>query len=168
MRLWLLRHAKSSWDRPELKDHDRPLSPRGEAAAKRMRRYLDGEDVRPALVLCSSARRTLRTLELISPAIRGEPDIRIEPELYTFDATVLLSRLRAIGAGSESVMLVGHNPAIHELALDVAGSGEAIATLVAKYPTGALAEIEVAGDTWGVLEQGTGSLIRFVRPRDLP
>jgi len=151
-----------------MKDHDRPLSPRGERDAERMRRYLDDEEAGPALVLCSSARRTLRTLELVAPALRGEPDIRIEPELYTFNATVLLTRLRAIGPDAEPVMLVGHNPAIHELALNVAGSGEAIATLAAKYPTGALAEIEVAGDTWGVMEEGSGSLIRFVRPRDLP
>lgn len=163
----MLRHAKSAWDRPDIGDHDRPLSPRGERDAERMRRYLDGEDAGPALVLCSSATRARRTLELVAPSLPREPDIQIEPELYTFDATVLLARLRAIGATAQPVMLVGHNPAIHELAIDVAGSGEALATMAKKYPTGALAEIEVAGDTWGVLELGVGSLIRFVRPRDL-
>lgn len=132
-----------------------------------MRRYLDGEDVNPALVLCSSATRARRTLELLAPALRGEPDIRIEPEVYTFDATVLLARLRAIGAAAEPVMLVGHNPAIHELALEFAGSGEALADMTEKYPTGAIAEIVVAGDTWGTLEERTGRLLRFVRPRDL-
>lgn len=132
-----------------------------------MRRYLDGEHADPTLVLCSSATRAQRTLELVVPALRSEPDIRIEPELYTFDVTVLLARLRAIGAAAEPVMLVGHNPAIHELALDIVGSGEALAAMAAKYPTGALAEIEVAGDTWGTLEERTGRLLRFVRPHDL-
>jgi phosphohistidine phosphatase len=167
MRLWLLRHAKSAWDRPGTDDQDRPLSPRGERDAERMRRYLDDEHTGPALVLCSSAIRARRTLEVVAPALRGEPDIRIEPELYTFDATVLLARLRAIGAAGEPVMLVGHNPAIHELALDIVGSGEGLAAMSAKYPTGALAEIEVAGDTWGTLEERMGRLLRFVRPRDL-
>jgi phosphohistidine phosphatase len=167
MRLWLLRHAKSAWDRPGINDHDRPLSPRGERDAERMRRYLDGEDAEPVLVLCSSAARARRTLELVGPALRGDPDIRIEPQLYTFDATILVERLRAIGAAVEPVMLVGHNPAIQELALNLTGSGEAFAALTEKYPTGALAEIDVAGDTWGGLEERMGRLIRFVRPRDL-
>lgn len=132
-----------------------------------MRRYLDGEDADPALVLCSSAMRARRTLELVAPALRGEPDIRIEPVLYTFDATVLLARLRAIGATTEPVMIVGHNPAIYELALGIAASGEALGAFAEKYPTGALAVIEVAGETWVNLEEGAGRLIRFVRPRDL-
>jgi len=132
-----------------------------------MRRYLDGEHADPTLVLCSSATRARRTLELVVPALRGEPDIRIEPELYTFDVTVLLARLRAIGAAAEPVMLVGHNPAIHELALDIVGSGEGLAAMASKYPTGALAEIEVAGDTWRTLEERTGRLLWFVRPHDL-
>jgi phosphohistidine phosphatase len=167
MRLWLLRHAKSAWDQPGLDDHDRPLSPRGERDAERIRRYLDGEVVDPALVLCSSATRARRTLELVAPALRGDPDIRIEPELYTFDASVLIARLRAIGATARSVMLVGHNPAIQELALELVGSGEALAPLAEKFPTGALVEIDVKGDTWGGLVEKSGRSIRFVRPRDL-
>ena len=132
-----------------------------------MRRYLKGEDLAPALVLCSTALRARRTLELVASSLRGAPDIRIEPELYTFDQTVLVARLREIGGIAEPVMIVGHNPAIHGLALGVAGSGEALAVMAEKYPTGALAEIEVAGSTWGGLEEGSGRLIRFVRPRDL-
>ena len=167
MRLWLLRHAKSSWDEPDLADHDRPLSARGERDAQRMRRYLEDEVADPALVLCSSASRARQTLELVTPALRGDPDIRIEAELYTFDATVLLSRLRAMGTTAEPVMIVGHNPAIQELSLNIVGSGKELAVMAEKYPTGALAEIEVTGDTWGGLEVTTGSLLRFVRPRDL-
>ncbi len=132
-----------------------------------MRRHLEGEDLAPALILCSTALRARRTLELVTPALRGAPDIRIEPELYTFDQTVLMALLRAIGGTAEPVMIVGHNPAIHELALGLAGSGEALAVVAEKYPTGALAEIEVVGSTWGDLEEGSGRLIRFVRPRDL-
>jgi phosphohistidine phosphatase len=167
MRLWLLRHAKSSWDEPDLADHDRPLSPRGERDAERMRRYLEGVDADPALVLCSSALRARRTLELVAPALRGDPDIRIEPELYTFDATVLLARLRAMGTTAEPVMIVGHNPAIQELSLNIVGSGKALPAMAEKYPTGALAEIEVTGDSWGGLEDRTGRLLGFMKPRDL-
>ena len=132
-----------------------------------MRRYIEGEDADVALVLCSSAARARRTLELVTPALRGGPDIRIEPELYTFDAKVLLARLRAIGATEEPVMLVGHNPAIHALALDLAGSGEGFASMAEKFPTGALAEVQVSGDNWRGLEESTGRLVRFVRPREL-
>ncbi len=132
-----------------------------------MRRHLQGEGLAPALVLCSTALRARRTLDLVAPAFNGAPDIRLEPELYTFDQTVLLARVREIGGISEPVMIVGHNPAIHGLALGVAGSGEALAVMAEKYPTGALAEIEVGGSTWGDLEEGSGRLIRFVRPRDL-
>ncbi len=132
-----------------------------------MRRHLEGADLAPALILCSTALRASRTLELVTPALRGAPDIRIEPELYTFDQTVLMALLGAIGGTATPVMIVGHNPAIHELALRLAGSGEALAVMAEKFPTGALAGIEVAGSTWGGLEDGSGRLIRFVRPRDL-
>ena len=74
-RLWLLRHAKSSWDDPGLADHDRPLAPRGRKAGKRMRRWAAEHDVRPDLVLCSTAVRAQATLELVAPAL-GAPDGR--------------------------------------------------------------------------------------------
>ena len=109
MRLWLLRHAKSSWDEPELDDRDRPLAPRGEQSADRMRDYVLAEGIRPAVVLCSSALRTRQTLARVLSALGPELEVHIEPGLYTFDAASLLERVRAIPDGV-SAMLIGHNP----------------------------------------------------------
>ena len=80
-RLWLLRHLKSSWDEPGLADHDRPLAPRGRKAGKRIRQWAADHDVRPDLVLCSTAVRARATLDLVAPAL-GSPVVEIEAGLY--------------------------------------------------------------------------------------
>ena len=121
-RLWLLRHAKSSWDEPGLADHDRPLAPRGRKAGKRMRRWAAEHDVRPDLVLCSTAVRARATLDLVAPAL-GAPDVEIEGGLYHAWADDLLERLRGVPPDSTSVLLIGHNPGLHDLAALLAPPG---------------------------------------------
>ena len=116
MRLWLLRHAKSSWDDAGVRDEDRSLAPRGERAADRMRAYLETNDITPDLVLCSSALRARQTLARVLPALGPDLEVRIEAALYTFDAGVLIDRLRLVPAEAASVLLVGHNPALQDLA----------------------------------------------------
>jgi phosphohistidine phosphatase SixA len=111
MRLWLLRHAKSSWSEGNLRDEDRPLAPRGERAADRIRDYLDAEGIDPELALCSSALRARETLARVLPALGTELEVRIEPTLYTFEADVILDRLGRISSDVTSALLVGHNPA---------------------------------------------------------
>jgi phosphohistidine phosphatase len=149
-RLYLLRHAKSSWDDESLADHDRPLSGRGRRAADAIGRHLRDEGIAPELVLCSSAARTRETLARIG--LEGEA----ERGLYGASATELLARLRELPPGIESVMLIGHNPGMHDLALLLTGEpGD-------KYPTGALATIEL--DNWTAR---SGRMIAFVRPREL-
>jgi phosphohistidine phosphatase len=148
VRLYLLRHAKSSWDEPGLADHDRPLARRGERAADAMGRYLREHGIEPEVILCSTATRTRQTLERL-----GLPDARIEPELYGADAATL----RALIPDASSVMLIGHNPGMQDLALSLARSGAKLGELAEKFPTGALATIEL----------DTGELVDFVRPRDL-
>ncbi len=167
MRLWLLRHAKSSWDDPSLDDRDRPLAPRGERAADRMRDYLDVEAIHPDLVVCSSAMRTRQTLARVLPALGPELEIRIEPRCYTFDARDLLERLRLVPDGVGSVMLVGHNPAIEELAVRLCATGDELPRLRQKYPTAGLTEIALPSGAWLELGERTGELTRFVIPRDL-
>ena len=167
MRLWLLRHAKSSWDDPTLEDEDRPLAPRGARAADRMRDYLDRERIRPDLVLCSSALRTRQTLARVLPALGPELEIQIEPSMYTFHAVELLDRLRRIDEGIASVMLIGHNPAIQELAVRLADRGDGLDRLVQKFPTGGLAELELPSDAWWELGERGGVLTRFMIPREL-
>lgn len=165
-RLFLLRHAKSSWEDPELADHDRPLAPRGRRATKLIAEHLRRESIAPAVVLCSSARRTRETLERIAPRLGEEVAVEIEGELYAASEQRLLERLRALHEGVESVMLIGHNPGLERLALSLAGGGEGLAAMRRKYPTGALATLEFAG-RWRELGAGSAELTDFVTPKRL-
>jgi phosphohistidine phosphatase len=164
--LFLLRHAKSSWDDSELVDHDRPLAPRGRRAAKLIAEHVGRERVRPALVLCSSARRTRETLERIAPALGEGIPVHIERELYGASEQRLLERLQAIEDGVESLLLIGHNPGVEQLALSLAGSGEKLARVRSKYPTGALATLEFPSG-WSELRPGIAELTAFVTPKQL-
>lgn len=164
--LFLLRHAKSSWDDPELIDHDRPLAPRGRRAVRLITEHLGREGVAPALVLCSSARRARETLEGIAPALGETIPVQIERELYAASDGRLLERLRAIDDRVESVMLIGHNPGVEQLALSLAGGGQNLAALSRKYPTGALATFEFSG-RWGDLRPGSAELTDFMTPKQL-
>jgi len=167
--IYLLRHAKSSWDDPDLADVDRPLSKRGKAAAAAMARHLAATGIAPGLVLCSPARRTRATLERVMPGLGRETPAVIEERLYQADAGALLRRLRGLDEAIASVMLIGHNPAIEELASRLAdgGDADALARLAAKFPTGALAVLETDVVGWRDLGAGGARLAAFVRPRDL-
>jgi phosphohistidine phosphatase len=164
-RLFLLRHAKSSWDDPGLDDRDRPLAPRGRRASELIAGHLRREGIAPSLVLCSSARRTRQTLERVIPALDAS-DVSIEDGLYGASSGGLLERLREVPEDLESVMLVGHQPAIQELALDLAGDGAELARVRAKFPTAALATLLFAGE-WSELAPGSAELVAYVKPKEL-
>jgi phosphohistidine phosphatase len=164
--LHLLRHAKSSWDDPALSDHDRPLAPRGRRAAERIASHLRLEGIVPELVLCSSATRARETLEGIEPALGDGPDVQIERGLYGVPERELLDRLHAVPDTIDSVMLIGHNPSVQDLAVTLARPGAALDTVELKYPTGALATLVFDG-SWRELAPGTAELRSFVRPKDL-
>jgi phosphohistidine phosphatase len=167
--LLLLRHAKSSWADPTVPDHDRRLAPRGVLAAGRVAAHLASEGIHPALVLCSSARRARETLEAIRPALGEDADVRVEGELYGADADDLLRRINAVDAHIRSMMVIGHNPGLEDLALDLAGDGTeaALTRLRRKLPTGALATLDVPS-SWARLSAGGACLTSLVLPRDLP
>jgi phosphohistidine phosphatase len=165
-RLYLLRHAKSSWKDTSLPDHDRPLAGRGRRAAKAIARHMREQGIEPDLVLCSSARRARETLDRMEPAV-GTPAVRVEPDLYAASARALLERLRSVLDTVESVMLIGHNPGLQDLALDLARWSPTVGDLAAKYPTAALENLEFSASTWRELDHGTAELIVLVRPRDL-
>jgi len=168
--LFILRHAKSSWDDPGVHDHDRPLAPRGRQAVQILHTYVRVHRIEPSLVLCSSARRTRETLEGVAPT--GES--LTEPGLYAASAGGLLDRLRQIPAGTPSVMLIGHNPAMQMLVLRLAAPALSqlededgdLATVQRKFPTGALATITFDCE-WRDLVAGAGRLTGLVRPKDL-
>jgi phosphohistidine phosphatase len=158
--LLLLRHAKSSWDDPSLADEDRPLAPRGRAAAKRIKGYMRRAQVPVELVLCSPARRARETLDLVEPP--GE--ILIEPELHRATAAELLERVRRVSDDIDGVMVIGHEPAIRELAVGLAGSGSELAGR--KFPTAGLATLTVTGP-WSTLAPDRAALAAFVIPKEL-
>ncbi len=164
----LLRHAKSSWEDPGLLDAERPLAPRGRRAARAMAEYLRREGIGPALIICSAAKRTRETLELVAEALPDVP-AQVEQELYGAGEEDLLLRLRKLPATVTSVLLIGHNPALQELAVALAGSGEpeTLDRLRAKMPTGALATLQAPVSGWRDLCPGRAELVAFVVPREL-
>lgn len=166
--LFLLRHAKSSWDDATLDDFDRPLNTRGLKAAPTVGQWMQERHLSPKLVICSGAKRTRQTLGLILPFMRGDQDIRIEDGIYNADgADGLLDRLRSVGRESASVMIIGHNPAMQDLALTLAGSGDAddLHQIAIKFPTACLAVIEFNATDWSRLSPGGGNLTSLVLPR---
>jgi phosphohistidine phosphatase len=165
-RLYLLRHAKSSWDDPTLADHDRPLAPRGRRAAKVMAKHLRRKGIAPELVLCSPSRRTRQTLTRIAPSMGKSADVQIEPGLYAGSAPVLIEVLHEVPDEVESVMLIGHNPGIQDLALSLARAGPKSARVRSKFPTAALATLEHNG-SWRELAPGRAELVSFVKPKEL-
>lgn len=162
--LYLLRHAKSSWDDPELPDHERPLAPRGLRDAKRIGKHLGGLGVTPALVLCSSAVRTQETLDLLRPAL-GEVAVQVEEQLYGASSEMLLERIRSIPDELGSVLLIGHNPGVQDLVLALASSGAELDRVEAKFPTAALATLTLP--RWSNLSPGDAELVAYVIPKQL-
>jgi phosphohistidine phosphatase len=165
--LLLLRHAKSSWDDPRLADRDRPLSPRGQRDATVMRSAMRDLGLAPDLVLVSPSRRTMETLEALDPW-DDAPLIETAEPLYLGGPAQLLAVLREVAETVRSVLLIAHNPGLHELAVALAGSAPPAAErrLRAKFPTSALAEFTVSG-LWGDVGRRTTSLVRFVTPAEL-
>lgn len=167
-RLWLLRHAKSSWDDPGLPDRLRPLAPRGARAVEVLARHLRTAGISPGLVLCSPAVRAVQTWEGVAQGVPPGTPVEIDESLYNGDADDLLHRLRQVPPPVASVLLVGHNPGLEELADGLAGAGSAALRerLGNKFPTGALATLDLPGN-WRELGWGVGTLVAFVAPREL-
>jgi phosphohistidine phosphatase len=169
-RIWLLRHAKSSWADPELADAERPLAPRGRRAAKAMARHLlKRAGGPPTLVLCSPARRTLETLAPLREKLPDRVQVRVERALYLAGRARLLARLRRLPDAQRDVLVVGHDPGLHDLALALArpSRSAAAARLREKLPTGALVALDLELSHWRELAPGSARLAAFVRPRDL-
>ncbi len=170
--LLLMRHAKSSWDDARLSDHARPLNTRGRMAAVAMRRAMRDLGLVPEVVLVSSARRTLQTLEALEP---WDETPHVEPldALYLASLDQMFDVLNNVVETVRTVLLLGHNPGIHDLAVALLGgavddfANAEIRRLSDNFPTGALAEFAIPG-AWANLAAGGGHFTRFLSPRDLP
>ena len=134
-----------------------------------MGRHLAGGGVRPDVVLCSPALRTRETLELVAKPLRAELAVEFDGELYLATERDLQARIEQVPDGAASVMLVGHNPGVGELAAQLAARGDpaAIDALHEKFPTGALAEFRIHSQRWRQFARGC-ELVSFVTPKTLP
>lgn len=167
--LSLFRHAKSSWDNQDLEDFDRPLNDRGKGAAPLMGKFMAEEGIVPDLILCSPAVRARQTLELALPHFRSEPTVNYEDDLYLTASSTLLKRIRKLEANVHHAMIVGHDPGLHRLAIELTGSGdpELLQALTRKFPTAGLAVIQFDVTAWSKVKPGTGRLRLFMTPKRL-
>jgi phosphohistidine phosphatase len=132
-----------------------------------MAAHMEAEGIRPDLVLCSPARRTRETLEYLGSALGDGVEARFDEELYGAGEAELFGLLRALGDEVQSVLVIGHNPGLEELAVALASEGAELARLRDKYPTAALATIDLPADTWAATTRRSGELVDYMRPRDL-
>lgn len=164
--LYLLRHAKSSWEAPGVPDHERPLSNRGRRACRALAEHLRETEVAPAAAIVSTAVRARQTLEGIREGLPERMAVWSEERLYGAAADDLLGVIQELPTVFRSALVIAHNPGVRELALMLAGDGERLAEVRRKYPTGALATLTFAGD-WTTLRAGVAALEAFVRPKQL-
>lgn len=168
-RLMLLRHAKSAWNTPGLADVDRPLNARGREAAPRMGTYMMGQGLVPDLAVVSAAKRTRETWALVAPAFGTDIATTFEPAIYEAAPQTLMSVARATSPAVRTLLMVGHNPGMETLAaLLVAGGAMAGgAAFLPKFPTAALAVIDLDVTSWAEVGHGKGALERFVTPKSI-
>jgi phosphohistidine phosphatase len=162
----VLRHAKSAWP-AGTPDHDRPLAPRGRRDAPAAGRALAEADCLPDLALCSSAVRARRTWELASAQWGTPPPVRFQPQLYAADAPDLLRAVRDVPAVVRTLLLIGHNPGLAELVLELAGDGlnDTLDRVRTKFPTAAIAVLAWHGTTWETLAPGAALLTDVIVAR---
>ncbi len=178
-KLVLLRHAKSAW--PDVPDHERPLARRGQRDAPVMGRWLRAAGHVPDQVLCSTARRARETWQLAQAGLGAAPPVSFDDGVYQGSAGQLLDLIRRAPPAVKTLLIVGHDPAIQELAVTLtaatlpthlgavsdAAPAAVLDRMRAKFPTAAIAVFDFAG-TWDQLGPGTARLTHFVTPRDLP
>lgn len=174
-RLMLLRHAKTEHDAPSGQDQDRRLDDRGRLDAAAIGGWIGRHLPVPEVVLVSTAVRAQQTWEIVRQAMQdttraGIPPPQVESlgELYGAEPAQLLQIIRmAEAADPRQVMVVGHNPGMHELALALAGSGDAAAkkALEDNLPTTGLAVLDFAIEDWNEVAFRRGTLVRFTSPK---
>jgi phosphohistidine phosphatase len=165
-RLLLLRHSKTERPEPGQRDRDRKLMARGRADAPLIGAYMARHRLVPDLTLVSPAQRSLETWALVEAAFNKAPRVVKENRIYNASIDTLADLIRETDDAA-ALLLVGHNPGLHDLANAVIGSGEVEAreSLNEKLPTSGLVVIDFAFDDWSKLHEHAGRLERFVTPR---
>ncbi len=167
--LTLFRHAKSSWDAPQLRDIDRPLNQRGKSQARKMGEWLSERQIDPDLLICSTARRARQTLKQLRKNWDCKADTVFESRLYLASPGVIIGLLDEFGKKIPHIMVIGHNPGLHILATRLAQKGEsqALQRLAEKYPTSAVSVIESKAGKWKKIARAPGNLLYFATPKSL-
>jgi phosphohistidine phosphatase len=165
-RLYLLRHAKTEPHSPE-GDHERELTERGRADAALMARQIARRGYSPELILASSSRRTMQTLEIVLPHLSPTPEARLEPALYLAPANSIFQRAGAVGGATHAVLFIGHNPGMEDLALQLAGDSDLGTRVAEKFPTACFAAFQSDAATWTAALRGRWTALDILRPAEL-
>lgn len=159
--LFLVRHAKSSWDDPDLADHARPLNKRGKRDAAAMAQRLAHRPSRPELIVTSPATRARRTAEAMAAALGFEPEsLVVDPRIYDATVTRLLEVIRSLDDRHARVMLVGHHPGVSDLVTALANAK------IEKMPTCSVAEVRCEVPSWTDVRDGGAALVELLTPKD--
>ncbi len=168
--LMILRHAKAAPEDFYADDHARALNERGREAASAVAEYMVNKNLQPGLVFCSTARRTQETWEILSTTLQVPPsNIHYDKRLYLASAGDIVTFVQATQSPEKSLLLIGHNPGLHVLALELAGSGDAAlhTKLRQNFPTAALAVLRFEVENWADIAVGEGTLTHFVTPKSV-
>jgi phosphohistidine phosphatase len=168
-RLILLRHAKTEADAPSGRDHDRRLDERGIGDAAEIGGWLASQKLVPDAVLVSDATRTRQTWDLVAAEFATTPSVSHLPELYGAGPTQLLQAIRDAGEPPARLLVIGHNPGLHELAIGLIGRDDADGrrALNGNLPTAGAVVIDFPIDDWGDVAFNSGKLAHFVTPKIL-
>ena len=159
--LYLLRHAKSSWNDPTLRDFDRPLKKRGREAAERVGQRMAPETPSNPLVICSPAVRTRETAEVVLANANLQVEPRFDERIYEASLRELVEIVREIPDDTAATIMIGHNPGFEELLSFLTGEHR-------RMPTCAMAKIRFGDVSWNEVRAGEGSLEWFIAPKELP
>lgn len=158
-KLFVLRHAKSSWDDSNLADFDRPLNGRGLNAAPFMGELIARKSLMPDLFLSSPAKRASQTAALVKESSGSNAELRFDERIYEASPNTLCQVITEIDDANDSAMIVGHNPGMEGLIRLLTGSSEPM-------PTAALASIDLNVKSWGEVSAGSGRLVQLIRPKE--
>jgi len=160
-RLLLMRHAKSSWSKPGLSDHDRPLNDRGLRDAPRMGAWLDEQGLRPDRILSSTALRARTTAELVASTWESSPDVHLYQELYLSTPQTMLETIMSECREEECILLVAHNPGVEDFI-------HATTACLEGCPTAVIASLSFEKCWMDILESPSATLDAIWRPKELP
>lgn len=167
--LILMRHAKSSWNHPDLEDHERPLNTRGKEAAKAMAGWLSNLNAIPNYAIVSDARRTEETWELLSADMGINPETHISRDLYLATPIAMLNAIKGAPEAADCAIVVGHQPGMSVLIERLSDGSEPLSRNRAyqHFPTASTALIDVPVARWEDVDFGRGVFKRFASPKEL-